>query len=338
MFNPFFDQWGRFSYYLLSSGLINELEGQVQKNFINLRPNKRLVILRSNHIDDEIFNGGFDLSIVLFDGIEEYKNNQNLFERLSKNNLSFHYVGEFKDFWKKVPNSFPLYPFESINSFLEAQKKYKKLYSQLYYQRNRQLGVTGQNFFKNSSLFVKILFGSPKYIYFGNITPSESIIKYYKHHGINEKYFSEFCNKKIDMKNINKAVNLFCKIKNIYLEKFIEHKPHVLISYINLLLRNLVINLIKTKKNVIIHDGKFKGFNFYNAYQSFGGNQHTYLDFGSKLGFDTIYPRVDDIFKYKKKYLFLNLKEEFIFMNESESFNYLNDKILDFITRLDLSR
>ena len=332
--NPFFNRWGRFSYYLLSSGLIERLGGFQYGNTIKLPHNKDILILRSKDTHKKQKYENKDLSIILFDGIEEYLGNQSLFEELSNNKLSFYYVGKFDKFWKKVPNSFQLYPFNTYDDFLYKQISYSKLYSKLYFQRNRQLLVTINNSLKKPKIFSEIFFGKPKYVYFGNIKPSNSLIKYYKNFGINEEHFISFCNDTIEITNLDSKIKLFCEIKDIYLSKFIIDKPHIIISFINLLLRNLIVNLIKTNKKVLVYDGQFKGTNFFNAYQCYGGIQHTYIDFGSKLGFDTIYPRIDDIFKYKKKYLYIKIDENFILMNKLNSHTYLYKLILNFIKKL----
>ena len=332
--NPFFNRWGRFSYLLFSSGLIERLGGVQCGRTIKLPQSKDILILRSKETHKKLSYENKDLSIILFDGIEEFLNNQNLFEELSKNKLSFYYVGKFDSFWKKVPNSFQLYPFEIYDNFLNKQIEYSKLYSKFYFQRNRQLSVTINNSIKKPYIFSKIFFGKPKYIYFGNIKPSKSIIKYYKNFGINERHFVSFCNDTIRINDLDSKIKLFCEIKDMYLGNFILDKPHVIISFINLLLRNLIVNLIKTNKKVFIYDGQFRGTNFFNAYQCYGGIQHTYIDFGSKLGFDTVYPRIDDIFKYKKKYLFIKIDEDFIFMNRNNSHTYLYNLILNFIKKL----
>jgi len=66
------------------------------------------------------------------------------------------------------------------------------------------------------------------------------------------------------------------------------------------------------------------------------GNQHIYLDFGSKVGFDEIYPRQALLQFSNKKTISFNLEEEFLFKDIETSNLYLKEKIDEFFLKLNI--
>ena len=56
------------------------------------------------------------------------------------------------------------------------------------------------------------------------------------------------------------------------------------------------------------------------------GKQHIYLDFGSKVGFDKIYPRQALIQFSNRKNICFNLEENFLFKDINSSNLYLKEK------------
>ena len=60
------------------------------------------------------------------------------------------------------------------------------------------------------------------------------------------------------------------------------------------------------------------------------GKQHIYLDFGSKVGFDKIYPRQALLQLLNRRNISFNLEEDFLFKDINFSNLYLKEKIDDF--------
>ncbi len=94
-------------------------------------------------------------------------------------------------------------------------------------------------------------------------------------------------------------------------------------------------NFLKGKNFFLIHDGAGGDFNF-NAYEMILGNQHVYLDFGSKVGTDTVYPRQALLNLSNRKTVRFNLNENLFSMNKDNSYLYLKDRIDKFLYDLDV--
>ena len=101
------------------------------------------------------------------------------------------------------------------------------------------------------------------------------------------------------------------------------------------MIRYSICNYLKNIKNFNIHDG-LGGEENYNAYEMLLGNQHIYLDFGSKVGFDKIYPRQALLQYFNKKTISFNLDEEFLFKDIENSNLYLKEKIDEFFLKLNI--
>jgi hypothetical protein len=92
---------------------------------------------------------------------------------------------------------------------------------------------------------------------------------------------------------------------------------------------------LKEKRNFFIYDGAGGDFNF-NAYEMVLGNQHIYLDFGSKIGTDTVYPRQALLNLSNRKTVRFALSESLFSMNKDNSHLYLQDRIDKFLHDLDV--
>ena len=65
----------------------------------------------------------------------------------------------------------------------------------------------------------------------------------------------------------------------------------------------------------------------------FFGNQHTYIDLGSKVGYDKIYPRSALLKFCKRKTLDFICDEDFFLLDSSKSNLYLENKFDTFLNK-----
>jgi hypothetical protein len=326
----FFENWGRNSNYILTSGLLNRLNARedLQGNIILPEGHCICEYSLKQSINYDAFS---DLHIVIFDGIRDFQEKTFFFDRHSNKNIHIHYVGKFNYFWKNIPNSSLLY-LNSIDEHRKNIENVKKNFPISYSQNLRKFFITLSNINKDYHKTLKLFFSGELLIYFGNIKPNKSYIS------------NLIANYKIDKDKINllideSSLNFENKIKTyvqliFQLKNFvrIDGDYHNLIEFINTFFRLIISNFIKNNiKNSFIYDGGFLNKNFINIYNSYGGNHHKYIDFGSKIGFDIIYPRTDDIIKYKPIYNFIFLDEEILDYNEFDLEKYFNNKIINFV-------
>lgn len=324
----FFENWGRNSHYILTSGLLNRLNAaeDVHGNIVMPEGHCICEYTLKQPINYDVFS---DLHIIIFDGIKDYKEKTYFFDKYSNKNLHFHYIGKFDYFWNKIPNASLLY-LDSISGHKKNLINVKKKFPISYSQNLRKFFITLSNFSKDYSKTLKLFFSTELLIYFGNIKPNNGYIS------------NLILNYRIDKEKINflmdeNFLDLEKKIK-IYVQIIFQIKNFItvdtdyynLIEFINIFFRLIISNFIKKNiKNSFIYDGFFLNKNFINIYNSFGGYQHKYIDFGSKVGFDKIYPRTDDIIKYRSSYEFLFLDEKILDFNEFDLEMYFNKKIIN---------
>ena len=128
--NIFFQDWGRNSHYLLTSGLLNRLkawEGNDGKIYL---PKGHCICEYSlkHKIDYDPYS---DLHIVIFDGIKDYLEKTYFFEKYSHKNIHIHYVGKFDFFWNDIPNSNLLYN-QDLNEFIKNLEEVKKKFPKAF--------------------------------------------------------------------------------------------------------------------------------------------------------------------------------------------------------------
>jgi len=92
---------------------------------------------------------------------------------------------------------------------------------------------------------------------------------------------------------------------------------------------------LKEKKFFFIYDGAGGDSNF-NAYEMVLGNQHIYLDFGSKVGIDSTYPRQALLSLSNRKTVRLHLNDSLFSMNKDDYYLYLKERIDKFLHNLDV--
>ena len=144
--------------------------------------------------------------------------------------------------------------------------------------------------------------------------------------GINKYNFHIFfenTNNKVELKE---KINLLCKIKNDLLNSLGKKCYPYLNEFYLFMIRNLICNILKKDENFLIYDGLGGNHNF-NAYEMFFGNQHTYLDLGSKVGFDKIYPRYALLELFERDIVSLNLDENSFYSQNEDSSSSLYESL-----------
>ena len=66
------------------------------------------------------------------------------------------------------------------------------------------------------------------------------------------------------------------------------------------------------------------------------GNQHTYLDLGSKVGFDKIYPRYALLELFERDIVSLNLDENSFYSQNEDSNSNLYESVNNFLSKLNI--
>ena len=153
--------------------------------------------------------------------------------------------------------------------------------------------------------------------------------------GINKYNFHIFfenTNNKVELKE---KINLLCKIKNDLLNSLGKKCYPYLNEFYLFMIRNLICNILKKNENFLIYDGLGGNHNF-NAYEMFFGNQHTYLDLGSKVGFDKIYPRYALLELFERDIVSLNLDENSFYSQNEDSSSSLYESVNNFLNKLNI--
>ena len=118
--------------------------------------------------------------------------------------------------------------------------------------------------------------------------------------------------------------------------KILDSKKHPYLNeFLLFMIRNLICNIIKDKENFLIFDGLGGKKNF-NSYEMLFGNQHTYIDLGSKVGFDKIYPRNVLLRFFERDTKTFNIDEKFFLNDEKNSYLYLYESIIYFLDKLNV--
>jgi hypothetical protein len=100
------------------------------------------------------------------------------------------------------------------------------------------------------------------------------------------------------------------------------------------LIRNILCNFLKNKKNFFIYDNCGRNNLNFNAYEMFLGGQHVYLDLGSKVGYDKIYPRTALLNFLKRDTQRFICDEKFFFLKKNDSNQYLQNKYEHFLKKI----
>ena len=301
------------------------------------------IIMPKDHylfnLDNKIINNDYlnykNLHYFLLDGATEYLSDLRLKNLKGKENLNLYYVGKLNSFWKNIKNTTPLFS-ENLDELNDIIPKIKKTYP-IFFKKYllKKIFTTLVNL-KNLKLCYKHIFSKTLYVYYGYIRPTDQHLKIYQNHLKLEydqyKIFFDKCNNYYDLKE---KINNFCILKEKILTEIKEKDYPYFNEFVLFMIRNILCNFLKGQNNFLIHDGLGGNFNF-NAYEMLFGNHHIYLDFGSKVGFDTIYPRQAMLNLSKRKTVRFNLSENFLTMRQESSSLYLKNKTDEFLNNLNI--
>ena len=332
----FFEQWGRESYYLLTSGLLQRLNAKEDNKGGIILPEEQCIFdFFDDNYSKKKYESKTDIHIIILHGINEYKKKYPFIQKyFSDKKIHIHYVGKFDFFWNKIENSQILYPFTRLE-FKNNLLKIKTQFPTIYEQRYRRTLITLNNFKKNMQLFTQFSIGYPKIIYFGNIKPkNDYITNSCEKFKINSNQILRFFDQIKTYNDLIKKINIFCELKEKIIQNVDLNYYPDLVEFFNIIVRNILCEYLKSFKNVKIYDGKYKNKFFFNAYESYFGKQHIYIDFGVKIGYDEVYPRVDEILRYKNNGLYFLLGEEFFFFDKNKTYEYLEKKIVSLLDKI----
>ncbi len=319
--------WVMLSGFFLKIGAKENLFGQIV-----LPKEHYLFNLDETKIDTNYLN--FDnLHYIFFDGSTEFLNDKR-FKQIKKQ-TNIYYVGRLEKFWKNVKDSRPL--FSNLNDDLDKNiKNVKKKYPIFFIKYFIKNFLTTVFNFKNFKLMSNHIFGRKKFVYYGYIKPTQKHLEFYHEKiGIkkyNFKIFFEETNSEIELRN---KIKYLFDIKNNILNLLGAESYPYLNEFLLFMTRNLVCNILKGRKDFLIYDGLGGDHNF-NAYEMLFGSQHTYLDLGSKVGFDKIYPRYALLKLFDRKIISLNLNEKSFYSTQDNENLDVYHSINNFLNKLNI--
>ena len=319
--------WVMLSGFFLKIGARENILGQIV-----MPKDHYLFNLDDKKINNEYLNYN-NLHYILHDGATEYLSDTRL--KNIKKKVNIHYVGKLDNFWQDIKNSKPLFP-DTLNEFNdllpEVRKRFPIFFKKYFLKKFIITLVNTQKF----RLFNNHIFDSKKYIYYGYIRPTKEHLKIYQKY-LNLEYdqfkiFFEPCN---NYSQLKKNVIKFCALKTHLLATVRTRDYPYLNEFLLFMIRNILCNFLKEKDNFFIYDGEGGNSNF-NAYEMLLGNQHVYLDFGSKVGIDTVYPRQALLNLSNRKTIRFNLIENLFSMNQDNVHLYLQERIDKFLHDLNV--
>lgn len=329
------EEFGRNLIWIMLSGFF--LKIGAKENFLGhiIMPKDHFLFnLDSSEIKDkDDYLKYKHLHYFFLDGSVEYLEDQR-FKKIRKE-VNIYYVGKLNSFWKKIKNAYPLFSddmHENLYIIEQVQKKFPIFFKKYFIKK---LFTTIYNLNK-FDLFFKHVFGKKKFVYYGYIKPTKSHLKKYQQI-LNLDYneienFFYFQIKKYDLEF---QINYICDYKNTLIKRNKSEDLPYINELILFMIRYEICRFLSKNDDFIIYDG-LGGKKNYNIYEMFFGKHHTYLDFGSKVGFDKIYPRKALLLFSKKKNISFNVCENFLFKDLNSSNLYLKQKIHNFFDKLNI--
>ena len=329
----FSEEYGRNIIWVMLSGFFLKIGAKENTLGQIIMPKEHYLFnLDEKKINNEYLNYK-NLHYILLDGSTEYLSDSRL--KNIKKKVNIYYVGKLDNFWRNIKHAQLLFP-ENLNDFNNTLTKIKKKFPIFFKKYFLKKIITTLISTKKFKLFNNHMFNSNKYVYYGYIMPTKEHLNFYQKY-LNLEYdqfkiFFEKCN---DYTDLQKKIKKICDLKRNLLEVVKINDYPYLNEFLLFMIRNVLCNFLKEKNNFFIYDGAGGGFNF-NAYEMFFGNQHIYLDLGSKVGFDIVYPRQALLNLCNRKTVRFNLSENLFFLNEDNSFLYLQGKIDEFLNDLNI--
>lgn len=326
------EELGRNIIWVMLSGFFLKI-GAKENSFGQIKMPKDHYLFDLDKIDlDESYLKYKNLHYIFLDGPVHYLEDER-FKKIKKK-VNIYYVGKLNNFWKKIENAYPLFSNDlnkNIDIVRETEKKFPIFFKKYYLKKF----FTTINNIRKINLSYNHIFGEKKYVYYGYIKPSKNHLKKYQqilNLDLNE--IETFFGYKNSFQNLDEKLKYICSLKNILINQYIKFLPYIN-ELLLFMIRYAICDHLKNIKNFYIHDG-LGGENNYNAYEMLFGKQHIYLDFGSKVGFDKIYPRQALLQFSNRKSVCLNLEENFVFKDINSSNLYLKEKIDEFFLKLNI--
>ena len=319
--------WVMLSGFFLKIGAKENFFGQI------IMPKDHFLFnIDQNELNNDYLNYK-NLHYVLLDGSVEFLEDERL--KKIKEKINIYYVGKFDNFWKSVKNSQPLFD-DNLDKNLEIFEIVQKKYPIFFKKYSLKKTLVTLNNLKKIKLSYNHLFGEKKYVYYGYIRPTKEHLKKF-HNNLNLKYeqYKDVFELNNNFENINYKIKYICDLKTNLIQRIDKITYPYLNEFFLFMIRYIICSYLKNKKNCLIYDGAGGKLNF-NSYEMFFGNQHIYLDLGSKVGFDKIYPRNALLQFSKRKTIQLNLEEDLLFKNLDNSNDYLQKKISEFLNKLNI--
>ncbi len=327
------EEFGRNIVWVMLSGFFLKIGAKENSYGHIIMPKNHFLF----HLDHREINDNYleykHLHYIFLDGSVEYLEDQR-FKKIKKE-VNIYYVGKLSSFWKKIKNAYPLFSDdidENLNTIEQVKKKFPIFFKKYFIKKS----LTTIYNFNKFDLFFKHVFGKKKYVYYGYIKPIKSHLKKFQQL-LNLDYseienFFYFQSKKYDL---DFQISYICNYKNILIKRSNNENLPYINELILFMIRYAICTYLSKNDNFIIYDG-LGGKKNYNVYEMFFGKHHTYLDFGSKVGFDKIYPRKALLLFSKKKNISFNINEDFLFKDLTSSNFYLKQKIHDFFNKLNV--
>jgi len=287
------------------------------------------------NLDKKNFNNDYlkfdNLHYIILDGPVEHLNDSRIKE-IKKKIINIHYVGKFNNYWNNIKNSQPLFAesnSELQNILVQVKNKFP-IFFKKYSLKKFATTIFGV---KNIKLFINHSIKKKKYVYYGYIKPTQNHINFLNNFLKLKNYeISYFFEENKNIFTLQKKIEAICNLKENLLNSLNNlHYPY-LNELLLFLIRNILCNFLKRKKNFFIYDGAGGSLNF-NAYEMFFGDQHTYINLGSKVGYDKIYPRSALLNLSQRKTIDFICDEEFFLLDRKSSNIYLKNKVDFFLNK-----
>jgi len=273
------------------------------------------------------------LHYIFLDGPAHYLEDER-FKKIKKE-VNIYYVGKLNCFWKTIKNSQQLFSDdlnENLNTIELVKKKFPIFFKKYFLKKS----FTTLGNLKKMDLSFKHILGKKRYVYYGYIKPIEKHLnKFQKILNLDYDDFKILFELKNNINNLQYKIRYICNLKDNLIKKSnIQNLPYIN-EFLLFMIRYVICSFLQDKENFFIYDG-LGGDNNFNAYEMFFGKHHTYLDFGSKVGFDKIYPRLALLQFSNRESIRFDLDEDFLFQNMETSSIYLQKKIDEFFNKLNI--
>ena len=326
------EELGRNIIWVMLSGFFLKI-GAKENLFGQIKMPKDHYLFDLDKIDlDESYIKYNNLHYIFLDGPVQYLEDER-FKKIKKK-VNIYYVGKLNNFWKKVENAHPLFSndLKKNKDIISKIEKEFPIFFKKYYLK--KFLTTLSNSRKVNFLY-RHIFGKKKYVYYGYIKPSKNHLnKYQQILNLDIDEIERFFGYKNSRQNLDDKLKYICNLKNILINQYIKFLPYIN-ELLLFMIRYTISNHLKNIKNFLIHDGQ-GGKENYNAYEMLFGKQHIYLDFGSKVGFDKIYPRQVLLQFSNRKSISFKLEEDFLFKDINSSHLYLKKKVDEFFLKLNI--